>query len=993
MGRELGRSANVFGTKLFRYISKLRRLSPLPNSRPWHVLALIGLQIFAAGATQGATHIQQASNSNVSGTALVSMSATFSLPTTSGNAIILGITFGNVDPTITVTDSQGNTYLQAIKTYDSGHSQGSAILYATNITGGSSNTVTVEFNHSVAYLAVGIHEYSGVAASSALNVTAGALGTGATPSSGRATTASSGELIFGCGVEDGIGHGDTFTAGAGFAKRVDLGNAAAYADEDSAQTQAGPIAATWTLAPSSSWIASLAAFKTTATSSSQTPTVPAITGLSPTSGPAGTSVTITGTNFGQSQGASSVSFNGSTANTTSWSATAVVATVPSSATTGNVNITVNGSTSNSVLFSVAQLAVVVSPASSTLQVGQSQLFTASLQNDTQNKGVSWSIAGSGCSGLSCGTLSNVTTTSVTYTAPTALPSPATVTLQATSVANTARSASAAIILVVAPTISVSIAPSATSVQVSSDTVFTASVLNDSQDEGVTWSLSGAACSGISCGSLTNETTSAVTYTAPASVPSVPTVILTATSVANTAKTGAASITVTQPTRGNGVPTFAENHVSASSSQGNSVNSYILRLPNPSLAGNCIVVGFQYSDTPGVTASVSDDQGDTYSAPVKNTDGSQVVNISYALNVAPGAQKITITFSGASPAYVSALASEFFNVASSNAADGYTGSSGTGSSVSAGSLTPVASGDLIYQYAVQDSTSTPMTSWTQGANPWELLSTDILDGAAAQYQVQASAAPITPALSMAPAQGFVTVAVALKPASAGTPPPPGIRVIRVQHNAVQAYASSPLHLQFPSTGNLLVVSWIGAPGHDLSGVTDGNNNTYASTGPALGFGVSGDNQIYYAAGATTSTTLSGPNLSTTGTDIAGSTAVLFDVGGAAPAPYDTAAGRATASGNQSTNGSVAAVTVSPTTPNGLVISSIGIDSNTIVGVSPGDFLSTVPSPVSSPNPVDENNGWALYYNAAAGPDAFLWTPQGGPVYNWASIAVAFMSAPN
>jgi hypothetical protein len=960
------------------------------------ILALIVFQMLAASATPGATHVQQASNSNVGGATVTSFSAVFSSPTTSGNAIILGVTFGDLSPTITATDSQGNTYLHAVMTYDSSHRQGSAILYATNIKGGSSNTVTVKFSQAVSYLALGIHEYSGIAASGALDVTKGAMGKSSTPSSGTVTTTASGDLIFGCGVEDSSGSGDTFSAGTSFVKRVDLGNAAAYADEDTSQAKAGSIAASWTLNPAGSWIAAVAAFKTGgASGSSQSPTTPTIMGISPTSGPVGTAVTISGTNFGATKGTSAVAFNGVSATTSSWSSTAVVTTVPNGATTGNVNITVNGFTSNGVAFSVTQVSVAVSPTSSTLQVGKSQGFTATLQNDSQNKGVTWSLSGGGCSGSSCGTLSNATAASVTYTAPTAVPNPATVTLLATSVANTTKSASATITVATTPTISVTISPSSTSVQTSASTSFTASVQNDSQNEGVTWNLSGSGCSGSSCGDLTNPTKSSVTYTAPATVPSTPTVTITATSVANTAKSAVASVTVTQAqsTGGSGVPTFAENHVSGSSTQGNSVTSYILRLPNPSLHGNCIVVGFQYSNMSGVKASVSDDQGNSYSAPVQSTDGNQIVNLSYALNVAPGAQRITITFSGGSPTYVSALASEFYNVASVSAIDGYSGNYASGGSVSAGTFTPATSGDLIYQYAIQDGSSSAMNAWTQGAKPWVLLSADLLDSSAAQYQVQSSAAAITPTLGMSPAQSFLSIALALKPASAGTAPPAGIRVVRVEHNAVPQYTSSPIHLQFPATGNLLVVSWIGAPGIDITGITDGNVNGYASTGAAFGYGVSGDNQIYYAAAATTSSAMTGPTLATTGSQMGGSTALLFDIRGAASAPYDSAAGRATASGNVSSGESVTGVTVSPTTANGLVITSIGIDSNTIVGVSPGNLLSTVPAPVSSPNPVDQNNGWALFYNSAAGPETFVWTSQGGAVDNWAAIGVAFTAAPH
>src|SRR5262249_32609235 len=65
-----------------------------------------------------------------------------------------------------------------------------------------------------------------------------------------------------------------------------------------------------------------------------------------------TSVTITGTNFGSTQGTSTVKFNGTTATPTSWSATSIVAPVPSGATTGNVVVTVSGLASNGKAFTL-----------------------------------------------------------------------------------------------------------------------------------------------------------------------------------------------------------------------------------------------------------------------------------------------------------------------------------------------------------------------------------------------------------------------------------------------------------------------------------------------------------------------------------------------------------------------------------------------------------------------------------------------------------------
>ena len=79
---------------------------------------------------------------------------------------------------------------------------------------------------------------------------------------------------------------------------------------------------------------------------------PNITSLSPTSSAVGASVTITGTNFGSTQGTSTVSFNGTLATATSWSATSIVASVPSGASTGNVVVYASGVNSNGVSFTV-----------------------------------------------------------------------------------------------------------------------------------------------------------------------------------------------------------------------------------------------------------------------------------------------------------------------------------------------------------------------------------------------------------------------------------------------------------------------------------------------------------------------------------------------------------------------------------------------------------------------------------------------------------------
>ncbi|MGB9405461.1 MAG: IPT/TIG domain-containing protein [Candidatus Acidiferrales bacterium] len=79
---------------------------------------------------------------------------------------------------------------------------------------------------------------------------------------------------------------------------------------------------------------------------------PSIISLSQSSGAVGTPITITGTNFGTTQGSSTVTFNRTAAASSSWSATSIVAAVPTGATTGTVIVAVSSVASNGVSFAV-----------------------------------------------------------------------------------------------------------------------------------------------------------------------------------------------------------------------------------------------------------------------------------------------------------------------------------------------------------------------------------------------------------------------------------------------------------------------------------------------------------------------------------------------------------------------------------------------------------------------------------------------------------------
>jgi hypothetical protein len=103
--------------------------------------------------------------------------------------------------------------------------------------------------------------------------------------------------------------------------------------------------------------------------------------------------------------------------------------------------------------------VTISPMSASVKVSGMQTFTATVMNDYLSEGVTWALS-AGCSGANCGgSLTMVTKSSVTYNAPATVPTPAMVTLTATSIYNPAKSNNAIITVTSgAAAVSVTIGP-------------------------------------------------------------------------------------------------------------------------------------------------------------------------------------------------------------------------------------------------------------------------------------------------------------------------------------------------------------------------------------------------------------------------------------------------------------------------------------------------------------------------------------------------------
>ena len=93
-------------------------------------------------------------------------------------------------------------------------------------------------------------------------------------------------------------------------------------------------------------------------------------------------------------------------------------------------------------------------------------------------------------------------------------------------------------------ISVSVLPANASLLAGGSQEFTATVANDPGTKGATWSVTGCAGGAAACGSLTNVTSTAATYAAPAPVPSDAHLSITATSVADHTKAFTATVAIT-----------------------------------------------------------------------------------------------------------------------------------------------------------------------------------------------------------------------------------------------------------------------------------------------------------------------------------------------------------------------------------------------------------------------------------------------------------------
>jgi hypothetical protein len=197
-----------------------------------------------------------------------------------------------------------------------------------------------------------------------------------------------------------------------------------------------------------------------------------------------------------------------------------------------------GTTSSGHSTGPSIVTIVLQPTQISLSLSQSQQFQATVTG-ASNKSVTWFAGGVAGGSANAGTISS----NGLYTAPNAMPSPPTVTVAASSNADSSATASA--IVTLTDGIVVGISPPSANVLTGGGQAFTASITgNGGASTAATWSVNGIAGGNSTLGTITSHGAAGALYVAPAVPPSPPTVSVTATSVADATKSATASVTIT-----------------------------------------------------------------------------------------------------------------------------------------------------------------------------------------------------------------------------------------------------------------------------------------------------------------------------------------------------------------------------------------------------------------------------------------------------------------
>src|SRR4029077_18303796 len=134
----------------------------------------------------------------VQGVGVGSVSVAFPTTNTAGNLILAFVRMSTSSQTVTLSDTAGNAYVEAVAQVQTTDGSQVHLFYAKNISGAATTvTVTATFSSTHNHPWLAIYEYKGLNTTNPLDQTAHAQGSNTAPNSGAApTTTSANELVF-----------------------------------------------------------------------------------------------------------------------------------------------------------------------------------------------------------------------------------------------------------------------------------------------------------------------------------------------------------------------------------------------------------------------------------------------------------------------------------------------------------------------------------------------------------------------------------------------------------------------------------------------------------------------------------------------------------------------------------------------------------------------------------------------------------------------------
>jgi hypothetical protein len=434
-------------------------------------------------------------------------------------------------------------------------------------------------------------------------------------------------------------------------------------------------------------------------------------------------------------------------------------------------------------------------------------------------------------------------------------------------------------------------------------------------------------------------------------------------------------------------------------------NFLLPNPNGAQAGNAIIFACYWNDQT-ITTTATDENSQTYTnvkGIVNGTDNT-AMNLFVSLNVASGTRRPKVTYS-AGAANQSCAAFEANNIATSSATDITASRVTSGTTLSSGSMTTTSDGDLIVHCVriANPGSHTTNPSYTADTG-FTLLVPDGPGFFVCEWGVQTTHGAINPTITSSfsvAANGADSVTIALKKASSGGLPPAGIYLKSLQTYNVPGNLNAPSQtsytFQFPCSGTnvFMAVQINGIAGFStpVSSVTNSPSTTWSHTTFTASSSGNETTQWYYSQlGSGSDTQTFTINFSSAQGNIR--PAAFCVTGADNSAAFDTST---TATGTSSaTSGNINGAVISPSTSNGLVLSFIEEDGETVTSTSPG-AVEVADFGVYSNASGDTDQGLAAYYNPNTSSITNVFTfsnyESGTQINTWISSALAIKAAPS